>query len=112
MTFSRNWLEQSEAAKAEGVCHTREECLQMYSEIPEKKKEKAIEAFRESKYFEEAPSIKEEIAKDPEHWNVPYHLWWGMAVRNFFRKEAMGEKYFGVDNLDCIYKYLVEDAVK
>jgi hypothetical protein len=84
MTFSRNWLEQSDAA---------------------------VEAFR-NVYVEVIPKIREAIKSDPDGWNIPYHSFWGMGVRNFFRQEGFGEKYFGIDNMDCIYKFLIEDAVK
>lgn len=112
MTFTRNWLEQSEAAKAEGVCHTESECQQMYSEIPQDKRDAAIDAFRKSHFTAAFPDIRKAIADDPEHWNAPYHFLWGMSVRNFFRQHGFGEDYFAVDNLDCCYKYFVEDAVK
>ena len=112
MTFSRNWLEQSEAAKVAGVCHTREECTLMYSEIPQEKKDAAIKAFRESDYAPQFPEIREKIAEDPEHWNAESHFLWGMNVRNFFRRKGFGEDYFEVCNLDDIYQQLVADAVK
>lgn len=112
MTFSRNWLEQSPAAAAEGVCHTDSECKQMYSEIPQEQKDAAVAAFRSSDFAEASSQIREAIARDGEHWNIPYHLWWGMSVRNFFRQQGFGEKELGVDNLDCVYRFLVEDAVK
>lgn len=112
MTFSRNWLEPSLAAKEQDVCHTKEETKLMYSEIPKEQKDAAIKAFRNSGYYPAFPEIREAIAKNSDGWNIPYHFTWGMGVRNFFRQESFGEKYFGVDNLDCIYKYLVEDAVK
>lgn len=112
MTFSRNWLEQSPAAAAEGVCHTVSECVQMYSEIPQDKKDAAIAAFRKGRYGRQSSEIAEAIATQGEHWNVPFHFAWGMSVRNFFRQEGFGEPYFEIDNLDCIYKFLVEDAVK
>ena len=112
MTFSRNWLEQSEEAKEAGVCHTDAECNLMYSEIPQDKKDAAIKAFRESDYAPQFPEIREKIADDPENWIAPYHMFWGMNVRNFFRRKGFGEEFFGIDNLDCIYRQLVENAVK
>ena len=112
MTFSRNWLERSEEAKKQGVCHTDEECKLMYSEIPQERKDEAVKAFRESDYAPSFPEIRTAIANDPEGWNIPYHSFWGMGVRNFFRGKGFGEDYFGIDNLDCIYVQLVEDAVK
>lgn len=112
MTFSRNWLEQSEEAKAQGICHTEDECALMYSEIPQEQKDAAIKVFRESDYAASFPEIRKAIDDDPEHWNIPYHMWWGMSVRNFFRRQGFGEEYFGIDNLDCCYKMLIEDAVR
>lgn len=53
--WSRNWLEQSDEAKKSGVCHTEEECRQMYAEIPQWQKDAAIKAFRESPYAESFP---------------------------------------------------------
>jgi hypothetical protein len=84
----------------------------MYSEIPQEQKDAAIKAFRESQYAKSFPEIREAIAKEPGEWNVPYHLGWGMGVRNFFRRQGFGEEYFGVCNLDCIYVFLIEDAVR
>ena len=111
MTFSRNWLVQSHAARQQGVCHTETECQQMYSEIPQDKKDAAIKAFRESDYSQAFSKIREALAKDPDGWIGPYHFGWGMSVRNFFRQEGFGEDYFGIDNMDCIYRRLVEEAV-
>ena len=112
MTFSRNWLEQSEEAKAQGICHTEDECALMYSEIPQEQKDAAIKVFRESDYVQSFPEIRNSIAGDPDHWNIPYHSFWGMGVRNFFREEGFGEEYFGVCNLDDIYTALIEEAVR
>ncbi len=106
-----NWHEQSEAAKVRGVCHTAEECKQGYAELDPAKKDEAI-AFLRKELAAPLPEIRNSIAADPEHWNVPYHLGWGMAVRNLLREHDMGEEFFDVDNLDCIYKFLVEDAVR
>ena len=110
--WSRNWLERSKEAEKEGVCHTESECKQMYSEIPKWQKDAAIKVFRESAYYDSFPEIRERIKRGGDRWIVPYHMWWGMGVRNFFREKEFGEQYFSVDNLDCIYRQLVEDAVK
>ncbi len=112
MTFSRNWLEQSEEAKNKGVCHTEEECKQMYSEIPQEQKDAAIKAFRESEYALSFPEIRKAIASYTNYWWASYHSFWGMGVRNFFRQHGFGEGFFGVHNMDCIYVPLVEAAVE
>lgn len=106
-----DWHSQSQAAKEAGVCHTAEECATGYAELDAAKKNQAIEFLK--KELEQAmPEIRKAIEADPEHWNVPYHLGWGMAVRNLLRQNGMGEEFFGVDNLDCCYKFLVQDAAK
>lgn len=110
MTFSRNWLEQSPEAKEQGVCHTDAECKQMYAELDPALKGKAIRWFVE-RYKEALPEIAEQISKNPEHWIAPYHFGWGMALRNGLRQSGFSEKDFGIDNLDCIYRLLVEDAI-
>jgi len=48
---------------------------------------------------------------DPNSWWAPYHLYWGMQVRNLLRDKGYGEDYFGIANLDDIYIELVEDAL-
>jgi hypothetical protein len=106
-----DWHKQSDIAKEEGVCHTDEECRQGYAELDPVKKDAAI-AFLKRKLHEVLPEIRKSIADDPEHWNAPYHLGWGMSVRNLLRQEKMGEEFFDVDNLDCIYRRLVSDAAR
>jgi hypothetical protein len=91
---------------------TMEECKKLYSTIPQAKRDAAIASFRASPFADAFPTIREAIKKDPENWWVPYHFHWGMNVRNYFRKNGFGEEYFGVDNLDDIYVFLVEEAVK
>lgn len=58
------------------------------------------------------PEIRQKIDLDPQNWIAPYHFGWGMAVRNLLRTSGLGEKEFGVQNLDNIYVALVEDAAQ
>ena len=105
----KDWKIQSKEAAKEGLCHTERECREMYADIPSFLKEQAISFLQN--YLEPClPEIRGTIAADPEHWNIPYHLWWGMDVRNALRKALFTEDILGIDNLDCIYKFLVEDA--
>ena len=106
-----DWLKQSSEAAAEGVCHTEEETWRGYQEIPDAVKVPATRMLTQE-LSEVLPEVRLSIYVDPDHWNVPYHLWWGMSVRNLLRDKGFSEDYFGVDNLDCIYKYLVEDAAR
>lgn len=55
--------------------------------------------------------IRQRHQEDPEYWWAPYHLFWGMGVRNKLRDEGFGEDDFGIHNLDNIYVELVEEAV-
>lgn len=55
--------------------------------------------------------IRDAERRDPQEWWVPYHLHWGMGIRNILRTHGFGEKDLGVDNLDDYYIGLVELAV-
>ena len=102
---------QSPEAEAKCVCHTEDECVQMYSELPVEIKAPALAMLAT-----ELATARDEISKmynaDPEGWHIPHHLFWGMAVRNLLRDRGFGEKYFSVHNLDDIYVPLVEEALK
>jgi hypothetical protein len=106
-----NQEQQSPEAKAEGVCHTRIECLQMYEEIPYELKIPVLAMLAQELRFSVA-DIRREYKADPENWSSAYHFWWGMAVRNLLREKGYGEAYFKVHNLDDIYISLVEEALK
>lgn len=102
---------QSPEAEAKCVCHTEEECVQMYRELPIELKAPALDMLA----TELAPAREEIISMykiDPEGWHVPHHFFWGMSVRNLLRNKGFGEAYFSVHNLDDIYTPLVEEALK
>jgi hypothetical protein len=106
-----NWYERSKEAEAAGVCHTEAERERGYAELDPEKKLLAVEFLRRE-LKEALPDIRKAIEADPDNWITPYHMFWGMAVRNLLRKEGYGEEYFDVDNLDCCYRRLIEDAAK
>jgi hypothetical protein len=83
-----------------------------YTNLPESKKTPAIEMLRNTIRKEDQDKMRQEIAKDPENWYVPYHFFFGMAVRNSLRDKGFGEDYWPIWNLDDIYVYLLKDAVK
>jgi hypothetical protein len=58
-----------------------------------------------------AVEIRTDFEKNPDCW-WKGHFHWGLAIRNQLRCRGYGEDYFGVSNLDNIYIYLVEDALK
>lgn len=55
--------------------------------------------------------VREAEKKDPKNWWIPYHLTWGMDVRNLLRRNGYGEKELGVENLDDVYVGIVESAL-
>lgn len=101
---------QSPEAEAKGVCHTEEECVQMYSDLTAEIKDPALAMLAG-----ELNQVLEEISlaykADPDCWFAPYHFTWGMAVRNLLRDKGFDEAYFGIHNLDDIYIPLVEEAL-
>ena len=102
---------QSFEAKAQCVCHTKEECEQMYADLSTELKAPALVMLA----TELAPALKEILPAykaDPKQWAAPHHFFWGMNVRNLLRDKGFGEEYFAVHNLDDIYVPLVEEALK
>jgi len=59
-----------------------------------------------------AADIRLSYGKEPETWCHGPQFAWGVPIRNLLRKQGYDEKYFGVPNLDDIYVFLVEDALK
>lgn len=93
------------------VCHTKEECNQMYQGIPDDIRIPALLCLRKE-LNPVLSEIKNAYKQNPEDWYVPYHFGWGMGVRNFLREKGFGEDYFGIHNLDDIYVALVEEALE
>jgi len=102
---------QSPEAKAQGICHTDEECARMFSEIPDDIRIPVMLALRKQ-LNPVLSEIKNAYRKDPHYWYVGYHFGWGMAVRNFLREKGFDEKYFKIHNLDGIYVALIEEALE
>lgn len=84
---------------------------QVWKDIPEEKKKLAID-FLQKELSGIKEDIKKEIEKDPKNWIAPFHFYWGMGIRNILRENDLGEKFFGIENLDYIYVQLIEEAVK
>lgn len=87
-------------------------CKIIYDALPDDKKQVAIRLLKKYISAKETRLIRTEIKKAPVHWFAKYHFYWGMYIRNVLRDNGMGEKYFGIKNLDDIYVELVEGAVK
>jgi hypothetical protein len=59
-----------------------------------------------------AAEIRTDFAADSENWWKHGHFHFGLAVRNQLRTKGFDADYFGVSNLDDIYVFLVEEALK
>jgi len=59
-----------------------------------------------------AIEIRGDYAKDAENWWKQGHFHFGLAVRNQLRRKGFDADYFGISNLDDIYVFLVEEALK
>lgn len=100
----------SPEAQKQGVCHTKEECRQMYLALNHEIKVPALKMLAEELGHDLA-DIQSAYNASPEGWYVGHHFFWGMGVRNLLRSKGFGESYFGIHNLDDIYIDLVEEAL-
>lgn len=92
------------------VCHTDEQCVEMYQRIPADKKAPVLEFLRKE-LEPDREDILAKVKEDPEGWFGPYHFNWGMGIRNLLRTNGYGEEYFNWHNSDDYYVYLVEEAL-
>lgn len=84
---------------------------QMWAELPEEVKIKAIAAVRTVMIPEDIWKIKEAYAKDPSKWWVPYHFFWGMWIRNQIRSlTEVTDDQLPSGNWDDYYVPAVEAA--
>jgi len=85
--------------------------LEDYAAIPVSLKEPALSLLA-SLLEPVSPEIRADYAKDPINWWKHGHFHFGLAVRNQLRRKGYDADYFGVSNLDDIYVFLVEEALK
>lgn len=85
--------------------------LEDYAAIPGSLKEPALSLLA-SLLEPVSPEIRADYAKDPINWWKQGHFHFGLAVRNQLRRKGYDAAYFGVSNLDDIYVFLVEEALK
>ncbi|GEM_PF-3458825 len=90
---------------------TSEERREMYAAIPSEVKAPALSLLI-SLLEPVLPEIRADYAKDPLNWWKQGHFHFGLAVRNQLRRKGYDEKYFSVNNLDDIYVFIVEEALK
>jgi hypothetical protein len=110
----------SEAAQREGVCHTESECQALYEALDTDMRLAAALSLRDGLTTEagtmqklidvkvhEGASYLDALEKEPDA-----AMFFGMGVRNYLRREGYGEKELGVHNMDCVFIYILRDAVK
>lgn len=124
----------SPAAQAQGICHTEEECRDLYLHVNLAKRRAAV-AFLRSKFSLEDRSKMaallerygsgewlhhlydeeiERLSPDEKQYAalLSPHFGFGMQVRNTLRRAGFGERELGVHNLDCVYVHLIEEALR
>lgn len=79
--------------------------------------------MNQAKYDEAVAFVRDELpdatkaelralfAANPD-WYVPYHLRWGMDVRNWLRTHGFDERSLDVWNLDEVYIPLIRAAIQ
>jgi hypothetical protein len=85
--------------------------LEAYTAIPSEIRQPALSLLA-SLLEPVLPEIRADYAKDPINWWKHGHFHFGLAVRNQLRRKGYDAAYFGVSNLDDIYVFLVEEALK
>jgi hypothetical protein len=94
------------------ACHTEEECVKLWAEIPLGKKVVPLVAvsLHLSTVTDQIRSVYVDNNGKPG-WMAKYHIYWGTWFRNWLRNQGWGEEYWPVHNLDCIYMQLLEEAL-
>jgi hypothetical protein len=82
-----------------------------YDAIPTEIKSPVLAVLAEILQPAEA-DIRITFEKQPENWWIGPYFAWGSVFRNLLRKLGYDEQYFNISNLDDIYVFLVEDALK
>jgi hypothetical protein len=110
----------SEAAQREGVCHTESECKALYENIEAPLRVDAARSLHDA-LVKDGDTMRMLVDAGVQDGN-PYFdalpkepgaaLFFGMGIRNFLRDHGFGEKELGVHNLDCVFTYIMRDAVR
>jgi len=83
-----------------------------YDALPTEKKNPAIDLLSKDLDSTGERQLLRDMMSDGPDWYVGQHFFGGMAVRNRLRAKGFGEKYWPIWNLDDIYVFLLEDAIK
>ncbi len=80
--------------------------------LPEHVLRKASDVLKTEIPEDTKQEIREMIMKDPERWCVPYHFFWGMAIRNLLRRAGLKDDLLPTGNWDDYYIQCIEEAVR
>ena len=110
----------SEEAQREGVCHTEKECEALHKEIDVHLRNAAADSLRDA-LLKDKDTMKRlidaKVHEDGSYFAaVPREpgvaMFFGMGVRNYLRQQGFGEKELKVHNMDCVFTYILRDAVR
>jgi len=87
------------------------ECRETYDLIPQEIKAPVVRLLV-SLLTPIEPEIRRDHARDTANWWMSGYFHFGLAIRNQLRRNGFDAEYFGVNNLDDIYVFLVEEALK
>lgn len=110
----------SEAAQREGVCHTESECQALYENLDPDLRMAAALSLRDGISKEDGTMerlIDARVHKGGSYFDAVDDMpgaamFFGMAIRNYLRSEGYGEQELGVHNLDCVFTYILREAVR
>ena len=110
----------SKEAQREGVCHTESECKALYEQIDVQLREAAASSLRDALLKDENTMQRLIDAKVHESGSyfdaIPSEpgaaTFFGMSIRNYLRQQGFSEKELGVHNLDCVFTYILREAVR
>jgi hypothetical protein len=109
------------------VCHTEEECRELYAGIESGIRQRAVRLLADKICESDKREWRSLLERyGPNEWfyhigdkyeaetSFPLcpHFGFGMNIRNFMRVNGFGEKELGVHNLDCVYVEFLENAIR
>lgn len=112
-----NKFKQSPEAKKEGVCHTVNECRELFLAIDPEVRVACKKMLLEKVPLDDQKRVRQAIKVAGTDWieelckdDPMSRMFVGMGFRNFLRRHGFGEEALQVHNLDCVYENLIEEA--
>ncbi len=84
---------------------------QRWLALPDDFKIRCCQSFVKSVPLDVQSEIRKAIRERPLDWYIPYHLLWGMQVRNLFRAIGIKDNELPSGNWDDYYYLVVEYAL-